>query len=177
LSERKYKWRGIMENQPPEERKQLEPKDRNILMTANQSWHAVGVLLVSDPSDADIELPRVRFGQYGEEYVKFTLQVNRGNGRCDFFPCVAWRNAGIFISKYGRHKSLVSVIGQWQHVRVHLDDKNCPHCHKVLNPRIRDWYRLNVFKISKLSYDGKPVVANGNAARDQSSGDPFASSG
>lgn len=140
-------------------------------MTAWQSWHAVGHIIVSDPQPSDPQFPLLRYDKNGNEYVKFTLMVPRGENNSDFFACHAFRNAAIYIARYGMDGSLCSVIGQWEQKKVRLDDKECPHCHQTLNARIRDWYRLNVFKIQVISKQWRKEAS----PKDQSPVDPFAS--
>lgn len=156
----------------------VDKRSDNVLMSATQIWHATGYLIIDDPDKQDPRYTQLRFTAQGNPYVRFTICVYRGeSNKVDFFPCYAWQYAAEYISKHGKDRSFVSVLGQWQQTKVHLDDKTCPHCKKVLKPRLRDWYKLNVFKIQIHRQDHSKYGATGRSGGGDASElvDPFSS--
>lgn len=61
--------------------------------------------------------PEIRYTQAGEAVARFSLAVNAGQNKTEFFPIVAFGKAGEFAEKYIRKGRQIAVTG-----RLHNND-------------------------------------------------------
>ena len=72
--------------------------------------------------------PEIKVTQSGTSVATFTLAIDRkfkdkrGERKCDFLNCVAWRNTAEFIGKYAKKGTKIAVTGEIQ-TRTY-DDKD-----------------------------------------------------
>jgi single-strand DNA-binding protein len=55
--------------------------------------------------------PELKHTTQGTPVIEFSLALNKGEGKADFFECKAWRNTAEFISRYFRKGDGIGIVG------------------------------------------------------------------
>ena len=58
-----------------------------------------------------IREPELKHTTQGTPVIDFSLALNKGEGKADFFECKAWRNTAEFISRYFRKGDGIGIVG------------------------------------------------------------------